>query len=263
MSLKEHPEVVNTDQRGQGWKCCLSPDTFGVRRPPRRKRDNGRLLHQYQILVAQETERKRISRALHDELGQGFAFLKLGLARLHKSLPSEQIGSRQECERFLQEVDSLMEAVRRISRDLAPSILEDLGLTAALQCLVRTFSRRYSAEVKLELENIDYFFPGNDQIILYRIFQEAIHNIEKHANATAVSISGTVENGILALIIEDNGCGFDVDLMHSEKPSERGLGLISLQERCSLLGGNLELLSQPGTGTRITLRLSAGKQGKA
>jgi signal transduction histidine kinase len=141
-----------------------------------------------QFLTAQEREKRRVSRELHDELGQALALLKLRLRFIEKNLQEDQTILKKECEDNLQYIDQVIEDVRRLSRDLSPSILEDLGLSAALHWLINNLMKNYLIEISLDVEDINHLFSQDAQIIIYRIFQEALTNIGKHAQATKVSV---------------------------------------------------------------------------
>jgi PAS domain S-box-containing protein len=214
-----------------------------------------------QLLTAQETERQRISRELHDELGQALTLMKIRLRFIENELGGEQAVIREEFQDILQYIDQVIENVRRLSRDLSPSILEDLGLTAALQWLVSNFIKRDAIKVSLEITDIDDLFSQDRQIIIYRILQEALTNIGKHADAKNVSVVTQKHDGRVSLCIKDDGKGFDVARDAMREPSERGLGLAIIDGRARMLGASLDLWSQEGKGTQITLSIPTDKGG--
>jgi signal transduction histidine kinase len=143
-----------------------------------------------QLLSAQETERKRISRELHDELGQALMVIKLRFNFIEKHLLAYQTELKQECEYGIQYLDQVIENVRRLSRDLSPSILEDFGLSAALRWLINNFAKSHTMKVTLDMVDMDILFPQESHVIVYRIIQEALTNIGKHSQAKSVSIGG-------------------------------------------------------------------------
>lgn len=208
-----------------------------------------------QLLIAQEAERRRIARDLHDELSQGFAVLKLNLARIQKKMPDGLIELKQVCEGSLAQIDSLVDHIHRISRELSPPVLEDLGLKAAFHYLVRNFVKNFGIGVVLDVSEIDNLFSKDDCIILYRILQEALTNVGKHAEATEVSVTVREQDGGLLLVVEDNGCGFDVTEICERRVSSDRLGLTTMRERAQLLGGTLELWSREGEGTHVSMRI--------
>jgi len=206
-----------------------------------------------QLLTAQETERRRISRELHDELGQALTLMKIRLRSIEKDLGKKQVGMREECQNILQYIDQIIENVRRLSRDLSPSILQDLGLAAALRWLVDNFLKNDSIQVSMDIPDIDDLFSEDRQIIIYRILQEAFTNIGKHAQAKNVSVVTQKYDGKVSFCIHDDGKGFDLARAGMRNLPERGLGLRIMDERARMLGGSLEISSQEGMGTRITL----------
>ena len=206
-----------------------------------------------QLLSAQERERKRISMELHDELGQSLAVLKLQIRAIERTLRDDQQDLKADALELLHYLDGVIDDVRRLSRDLSPAILEDLGLQSALKYLLDGVSKHYTVSHSFEVEDLDHLFPAEAQIIIYRIFQECLTNISKHAGATEVSIAVREHNGLISLVIEDNGAGFDPAQVLARRASGRGLGLAALDERARMLGGTLEIRSQPGFGTRMTV----------
>jgi signal transduction histidine kinase len=149
-------------------------------------------------------------------------------------------------------VDEIIENVRRLSRDLSPSILEDLGLSAALQWLVDDASQHYDIGAYVEMDDIRGLFSQEAQIIVYRIIQESLANIGKHANASQVSLVVKKTNGRMSFTIEDDGSGFDLEHIQSLEPTQKGLGLAAMDERVRMLKGDLDIWSKEGRGTKIT-----------
>jgi len=205
-----------------------------------------------QLLSAQERERKRISMELHDELGQSLAVLKLQIRAIERTLRDDQQDLKADSLELLHYLDGVIDDVRRLSRDLSPAILEDLGLQSALKYLLDGVSKHYTVSYAFEVAELDHLFPAEAQIIIYRIFQECLTNISKHAGASQVSMAVREKDGLIFLVIEDNGAGFDPVQISGRRASDRGLGLAALDERARMLGGTLEIRSQPGAGTRIT-----------
>ena len=205
-----------------------------------------------QLLRAQERERKRISMELHDELGQSLAVLKLQIRAIERSLGEDQQDVKTDCQELLRYLDGVIDEVRRLSRDLSPAILEDLGLQSALKYLIDGVSKHYTVSYAFEVDDLDQLFPADAQIIIYRIFQESLTNISKHADATEVSIAVKENDGLISLVLEDNGAGFDPVQVADRRASGRGMGLAALDERARMLGGTLKIRSQPGSGTRLT-----------
>jgi len=213
----------------------------------------------FQLLTAQEAERRRLSGELHDELGQALTVIKLQLSRIGRNLKRDQEPLREDCKYTLQYIDQVIENVRRLSRDLSPFILEDLGLPAALRWMANEFTKHHQIQVSLDLPDRDHLLPEQAQIIIYRIFQETLTNIVKHAQASRVSIAVQKEEGMLSFRVEDDGKGFDMKQYEVKKVTEKGLGLTTMKERVRMLAGSLNIWSQEGEGTRITFRIPIGK----
>jgi PAS domain S-box-containing protein len=211
------------------------------------------------LLTAQETERRRISRELHDELGGALAVLKLRTSSVEKKLEKGQQSLREECRQNLQYIDQIIESVSRLAKDLSPSILEDIGLTPALRWLIENFSKNYDVQVAADIADIGRLLPKESQILIYRIFQEALNNIGKHAQAKNISIHISRDEDRILCFVEDDGRGFNVLQAAARKASERGLGLAAMDERARMLGGSLTVRSEEGRGTRISLSVPVGR----
>lgn len=210
-----------------------------------------------QLLNAQEKERNRISRELHDDLGQSLLWLKLQAGVIDQKLESDSQKPRAECAAMLSCLDGLIDKVRRLSRDLSPHILEDLGITAALRYLFNEFETHYpTCCCSSAIDEIDELFKLEDQINIYRIFQEGLNNIGKYAQATRVSGVVSRKGDRVSFLVEDNGRGFDVLQAMTADVTGRGLGLASMQERVRMLGSELQLWSEEGKGTRLSFAIN-------
>jgi len=208
-----------------------------------------------QRLKVQETERRRICRELHDELGGGLAVFKLRLSSMAKGLHQDQGKLKEECGDTLKYLDGMIDNVYRISRDLSPYLLEDHGLSAALTWLTDHFRKNYNATVNVNIADIDLGSPRDDQIIIYRILQEALTNIGKHAQAKNVSVTVEKKEHALEVIVQDDGKGFNTASAGQEEKKEFGLGLRTIRERARLLKGSVDIWSREGQGTRVTLSI--------
>ena len=213
-----------------------------------REKRLGELLHQ--VVEAQEMERQRIARELHDATGQSLTAVALGLRGVESTLannPAKAVAQLQELKVY--STDALGE-LRHIIADLRPSQLDDLGLVAALQWYVQEFEKRYRASAEFVLEGERRRLPQEYEIVLFRIAQEALTNIGKHAHASKASVRLEFEPGQIRLTICDNGRGFDPEkALRERRPA--GWGLVGMQERALLLGGNFQIDSNPGEGTCI------------
>lgn len=214
-----------------------------------------------QLLVAEEQERRRLSMELHDELGQALMYLKYQMGLISKKLAEARNPLKVESEVLLDYVDGVIENVRRLSRDLGPSVLEELGLSSALRYLLEEFSERYKLRnLQVEIDELDDLFPPQAQLYIFRILQESLTNIFRHAQASRVSVTVKKGVGSVSMVVEDNGRGFDLQQNLAMVGDQGGVGLAALQERVRILGGTLDIWSQLGVGTRITCHLPlAGK----
>ena len=215
-----------------------------------------------QLLTAQEDERMRISRELHDELGQALTLIKLRIGMVETNLHPDQFQIREHCENASSSIDQMIETIRRISRDLSPPAIESLGITAALRRLVADTQKASGMNVSLVLEDIDCLFSLRSRILLYRIFQESLTNIMRHSDATEVTISAQRQDGRVFFEVRDNGKGMDLQkVAERESAGESGLGLATLRERVRTLGSSLEIWSQSGRGTRLGFSVPVEEEG--
>ncbi len=199
-----------------------------------------------QLLTAQENERKRIARELHDSIGQSLAAIKFVLEKKISQLNSTAHYPGIKLEDIVPMIQNTMEEIRRISMDLWPSILDDLGLLSGINYFCRHFSEIYSTiKIVKELSVAEEAIPSPLKIVIYRILQEALNNIAKYSQADEVLISLQKKNSHLELTITDNGIGFD------HQSFSKGMGLISMKERVELSGGNFTFTSLPGQGTTV------------
>ncbi|MBW2593474.1 MAG: sensor histidine kinase, partial [Deltaproteobacteria bacterium] len=208
------------------------------------------------ILKAQEEERRRISLELHDELGQSLSLLKMKLGSIQRKLDGKRPDLAEPLNEAHQYIDFTIENVRRLSRDLSPSILEDLGLSAAINWLLSDFTKYYDIDTNVDARDISGCFSLEKQIIIYRIFQEALTNITKHADADKVEVLIKGDGRKILFLIRDNGRGFDYEAVDARESTEKGLGLPAMYERALMLGSSLEIKSQDREGTQISFSVS-------
>jgi len=209
-----------------------------------------------ELLTAQETERMRISHELHDELGQALTLIKLRIGLIEMKLPPDEQTIRDHCRNAETYVDQVIEDMRRLSRDLCPSSLENLGITAALHRLVSDSMKATNIQIRAELEEVDDLLGSQPRLLLYRVFQEMLNNIIKHSGATEVRISGKRRDGHIHFDLQDNGRGMDTEEAESGRVAPgRGLGLVIMRERVRTLGGLLEVRSRKGAGTRLSFAI--------
>ncbi len=204
------------------------------------------------VVEAQEEERRRISRELHDEMGQALTAIKLNLQMLLVSLPEGDDFLREQVEEVIRLTNDSIQEVRRLAMDLRPSILDDLGLVPTLQWYKTQFEKRSECRLNLSIApQLPRLLP-NAETALYRVVQEALTNVSRHANARRVEISLSADEKGVYCTIEDDGQGFS-----PEAENASGVGLTSMQERIEALGGAFNLVSAPGKGTTITIFIPA------
>jgi two-component system sensor histidine kinase UhpB len=201
------------------------------------------------LISAQEEERNRIARELHDGVGQYVADMAVTMSAMKRVPAVRAAGLDREFQRLYQNTSNLFESVRALSHQLHPSVLRHAGLLAATEALCRAFRQQVDIEVEFEPHPIDPI-PDDVALCAYRVAQEALRNIAAHANARAVKVTLTKGAGELSLLIADDGRGFD-PVAARARP---GLGLVSMEERVRLVHGQLDINSGP-TGSRITVRI--------
>ena len=211
-----------------------------------------------QIIVSQEEERKRVARNIHDHLGQELTALRFALSALETDLredrdPEENLG---RCKELASAIDS---EVGFLSSELRPTGLDDLGLVQTLENFISDWSQHFNTKAELHssgMEGVE--MPSTTAINVYRIAQEALNNISKHANATIANLLIEHQDGTLTLIVEDNGAGFDPADLSARTNGHEHMGLVGMRERAALVHGSFEIESQPGRGTTIFLRVPIG-----
>ncbi len=207
-----------------------------------------------QLLTIQEDERKRLAAELHDELGHALLTLKLNLRAVEKKFLPEQTALQDEMDRQLGYIDGVIEAVRRLYNDLTPGNIEDLGLSRALSNLVNAFKKNYpDLDWRINIGGIDRLFPLPMQTMIYRIVQEGLTNIGKHAAPNRVEIAVAREDSKIVIKIKDDGRGFSMPEVLDGKGRKKGMGLLALAERVNLVGGTLDLKSRENRGTSLTI----------
>jgi signal transduction histidine kinase len=199
------------------------------------------------VVAGQELERQRLARELHDETGQALTSILLGLKGIEDADPADVRESLRELREL---VVSTLQDVRRLAVELRPKALDDFGLVAALERLAETFTEQANVEVHVQAALGDTRLPSEIETALYRIVQEALTNVIKHANARVVSVVLTRQDGRVAVVIEDDGRGFDPDAQPGE-----GLGLLGMRERIALVDGRLSVESGTGRGTTIAVEV--------
>jgi signal transduction histidine kinase len=205
------------------------------------------------LIKAQETERRALSRELHDEVGQSLSAVLVELRNLSLGARSPE-QARVQVDIIKGLVESTVRVIRNMSLLLRPSMLDDLGLVPALRWQAREVSKRTAMEVSVTDEHVPDDLPDEYKTCVYRVVQEALHNCSRHSQATSVHIRVEQTPKALSLSIQDDGCGFDVT-------RTKGLGLLGMEERVSRLGGKYEIHSAPGKGTKLDIELPSHGSG--
>jgi PAS domain S-box-containing protein len=202
------------------------------------------------LLTAQEEDRRRVSRELHDQICQQLASLAIDMGGLAADPPPPE-DAQSRLKALQARVVKASEETRHIAHELHPSVLDDLGVVASLQSLCKEFSERVGIPVEFTNVALPGAVPREVASCLYRVAQESLQNIAKHASAKHVSVALTLQKGTEVLTIADDGTGFDPEAVQGRG----GLGLIGMEERARLVNGNLSIAAQPGHGTRIALQV--------
>jgi signal transduction histidine kinase len=198
-----------------------------------------------------EEERTRIARQVHDELGQALTGLKLDLSWLDNHLPRDARTLHQKAKTMSAYIDATIQTVRRIATELRPGILDDLGLIAAIEWQAHEFEQRTGIRCSVRTTIKETMWRQDFSTVFFRIFQETLTNIIRHAQSSRVEVELTEENDRLVLTIRDNGRG----ITPAEAASSKSIGLVGMRERASLLGGEVQFHGLPGKGTTVSVRI--------
>lgn len=207
------------------------------------------------LLEAQEAERRRLARELHDEIGQVLTAVKINVQAIRPHVSPEGLPRVEES---IEVVNRAIQQVRDLSLDLRPSLLDDLGLAAAVRWYVDRQAQRAGIAITAAIELVPGRLPPETETVCFRIIQEALTNVVRHSQARDVRIRLTCEAKELVLVIGDDGIGFDPATVDVDSGSGRGLGLLGMQERVHLVGGRLEITTRPGQGTELRVRVPLG-----
>ena len=243
LSVCDVTRLVRAETAARGARTALERTRSELRRATAR------------LLSAQEEEAGRISREIHDDLGQRLASLVLDVATLRSRLPAEQVELGGELGQLGERLRGLSDDLRRLSHRLHPAAIERFGLAGALRAHCQDLEQHAGLRVQLDLpgdlpgEGIP--LPAEAALGLYRVAQEALENVARHAGVEEATLALEVQGGDLVLTVRDEGAGFDLD----EARRGGGLGLIGMKERLGLLGGGVQVESLPGRGTRMSARL--------
>jgi PAS domain S-box-containing protein len=228
--------------------CLIASDISDMKRAEQELRASSEQLRNLtaHLLSVREEERTRISREVHDELGQSLTAVKMDLAWLAGRLPRSNGQMLKRIRSTGQLADGIIQSIRKISTELRPAVL-DLGLAAALEWQVQEFQARFGIQCKVRLLTREVV-ASNASTAMFRIFQETLTNVARHAKATRAEVVLQKQRDRLVLLIRDNGRGFD----QADPSLSKSLGLLGMRERAVVLGGRVNITSAPGKGTTVT-----------
>jgi len=235
------------DESGRPQRCVLI-----ARDITRRKQAEDQLRSLPRLIVeAQETERRRVARELHDSVNQVLSSVKFRIESMEERLQRRDETIWREALKAKYLLDKAIQEVIRISRNLRPSELDDLGLAPAIRSLCQEFAERTGLRITHAFDQVPEHCGKEVELALYRIVQEALNNIEKHARAKAVELRVACEGTVLRTSIRDDGVGFDAQALSARKADQNGMGFIDMKERAAYVGGTCAVTSAPERGTEI------------
>jgi len=250
--------VILKNINGEFEMYCIDIDMTERKQSEGALLNSKKMLHYLssQLITAQEKERRRISLELHDEMGQVLTAISINIRSIEKELP---LGHTPLIKERIAEIYSLAdqasEQIRELSHYLRPSMLDDLGLVPTLRWYLDVYRKRTNLDVKYELINFKERQSPEVETVIYRVVQEALNNIAKHAQAGSVFVRLELKDKEAAVFIKDNGRGFEVNEFLAPDDLKGGIGLLGMQERVSILGGKFSIQSSKGHGTRISVKI--------
>ena len=207
-----------------------------------------------QLIQISEAEKKHLAQELHDDFGQMITTFKMGVEMIRCQQDNQPPGLEFHCARLLEIGTRMGKSLNEICDDLRPAMLDDLGLSKTLKWLIDRFSEQHvGIDTRIQLTELNMRLPGDVELVCYRICQESLHNISKHAHPTSVVVDLNVCADKVELNISDNGCGFDPSRRKSN--SHWGFGLLGIYERAAAIGGVATIESSVGKGTRVSVTL--------
>lgn len=231
-------------------RCALAIDKAQLLEELHRSKEQIRALGEHMLKVEEE-ERRRISRELHDEVGQSLLVVRLYIEMVQSGLGDEQAELRTKLEEARTVAEDTIVEMRRLISSLSPSVLAELGLPASIRQFVKNLGRTFPGRVRLHMSNVDDL-PHSAKIMMYRLAQECFTNAVKHSNARNVRIDLTRKNGTVRLVMTDDGTGFDLAEATRKRES---FGLVGMRERVALLGGEIDIQTAPGKGAKVSIAI--------
>jgi len=246
----EIAEAPLHDERGLSILAVLH-DVTERKRAERDLRESRERLRELSaaLQAVREEEKARVARELHDELGQALTGLKMDLAQVVSMLEPQQVEIARRAGAMRTLIETTVAAVRRLATELRPLMLDDLGLLATMEWLTNDFSRRTGIAVDLHLPEAGFESGPELSTALFRVLQESLTNVSRHAQASEVHVSLSEEDGMIRLRVDDNGRGIEL----TAEPRHKSFGLLGMRERSEMLGGYVKLNSSPGAGTSVLM----------
>ncbi len=206
-----------------------------------------------ELLLTEERERRRIATELHDRIGQSLAITKIKLGELREDLPSKS--TVEALDKIRQFIDQIIQDTRTLTFELSPPVLYELGLEAGLEWLISQIQEKHRIRIMFKNGDQSALFDDSCHVVVFQATRELLFNIVKHARARSAVVSIQKDEETIRLDISDDGVGFDTAKLSSSGAGSMGFGLFSIRERLSSLGGHIEIESEPGSGTRVTMVL--------
>lgn len=253
--LSRAASVLDDNYRRREREAAMENERKRTELQLRNSREELRALSARQESIREE-ERTRIAREIHDELGETLTGLKIDLSFLQKRLPNDQDSLPERVQSMSGLVSSAIQSIQKISTELRPVVLDELGLTAAIEWQAREFQTRTGIKAMLTLPSNDITLDSELSTAVFRIFQATLTNVARHAQASQVSVSLKAKSGNVILIVEDNGRG----IRESEISSPKSMGLIGVRERVHLFGGKFQISGNEGEGTTLIISVPLRRQ---
>jgi signal transduction histidine kinase len=231
-------------------RCALAIEKAQLVEELRLREERIRTLGEHMMKVEEE-ERRRISRELHDEVGQALLVARLYLEMIEGMLSNEKKATRAKLEDTRRVVETTIVEMRRLISALSPNVLQELGLPASIRQFVKNLSRTFPGRVRMRMSNVEEL-PDGPKIMMYRLVQECFTNAVKHSSARNVSVELTRRNGLVRMRMHDDGVGFSIAEAAAKRES---FGIAGMRERVELLGGKIDIASAPGKGTKVSIAI--------
>ena len=248
--LSLNPLLLNSTQA----VCLIASDLSEMKRAEESlvlQREQLRALAE-RLQWVREEDRKKVARELHDQIGQILTAIKMDMTWMSRHLPESEGEVLARLRESIQLINDGVKAVRTICSGLRPGVLDDLGLAAAIEWQASEFSSRNGVHCQVSVPPVDLHLDGDRATATFRIFQECMTNVIRHAQAKSVRVALSQEDENIVLVVEDDGIGFSQSNLSNSLGS---LGLLGMKERAQFCGGDVQITSSPGNGTTVTVRV--------